>query len=304
MSERIWVLVVEMCLVLTAVRAYHAQSRNLEIYWIEVKGGAATLIVSPLRQSLTVRLRSVRISMSAAAADIALPSRTTAAVTATARNVKPLRASGRLRLVAENFCPPRHLHVVFTLPRHLAPLVLQNNTALYDLLFRASAETVLEVAIPDTSVQRLVFSTCVHLEFKLHPHVHCVVPAGGLSLDHSRYLLENGEMCGLPPDHDRTEALKRAVEKRRVEHHEEQKKRERYIKTITLVIWFSIVTGPLVCWICSWRRSFSLRPAPLRCSNVLMWPRHCGGWRRQEVRLNSRHTAYKRSSNRIRRCND
>src|SRR6266403_121420 len=42
--------------------------------------------------------------------------------------------------------PTRYLHVVFTLPSHLAPLVLQNKKILYDLLFRTSAETLLEVA--------------------------------------------------------------------------------------------------------------------------------------------------------------
>jgi hypothetical protein len=40
----------------------------------------------------------------------------------------------------------RYLHVVFTLPRYLAPVVLQNKKVIYDLLFRASAETLLEVA--------------------------------------------------------------------------------------------------------------------------------------------------------------
>ena len=42
--------------------------------------------------------------------------------------------------------PTRYVHVVFTLPRHLAPLVLQNKKVVYDLLFRTSAETLLEVA--------------------------------------------------------------------------------------------------------------------------------------------------------------
>src|ERR1700751_2559478 len=42
--------------------------------------------------------------------------------------------------------PTRYMHVVFTLPRRLAPLVLRNKKVIYDLLFRASAETLLEVA--------------------------------------------------------------------------------------------------------------------------------------------------------------
>src|SRR5215831_4892802 len=51
--------------------------------------------------------------------------------------------------------PTPYVHVVFTLPRHLAPLVLQNQSVIYSLLFRTSAETLLEVApIPGISVRR------------------------------------------------------------------------------------------------------------------------------------------------------
>jgi competence protein ComEC len=54
MRKGIWVLVIETCLALTAVTVSHAQTRNLEIYWIDVEGGAATLIVTPSGQSLLV----------------------------------------------------------------------------------------------------------------------------------------------------------------------------------------------------------------------------------------------------------
>ena len=82
--------------------------------------------------------------------------------------------------------------MVFTLPRHLAPLVLQNKKVLYDLLFRTSAETLLEVARdPQHLGAEIGFFSVLHswtqkLEF--HPHVHCVVPAGGLSADHTRWI--------------------------------------------------------------------------------------------------------------------
>ncbi len=57
--------------------------------------------------------------------------------------------------------PTRYLHVVFTLPCRLAPLVLQNKKILYDLLFRTSAETLSKSrAIRDTSAQRLASSAC------------------------------------------------------------------------------------------------------------------------------------------------
>jgi hypothetical protein len=88
--------------------------------------------------------------------------------------------------------PTPYVHVVFTLPRHLAPLVLQNKKVLYDLLFRTSAETLLEVARdPQHLGAEIGFFSVLHswtqkLEF--HPHVHCVVPAGGLSADHTRWI--------------------------------------------------------------------------------------------------------------------
>ena len=88
--------------------------------------------------------------------------------------------------------PTRYLHVVFTLPRHLAPLVLQNKKVIYDLLFRTSAETLLEVARnPQHLGAQIGFFTVLHTwsqQLNLHPHVHCVVPAGGLSPDHSRWI--------------------------------------------------------------------------------------------------------------------
>src|ERR1700720_1595367 len=88
--------------------------------------------------------------------------------------------------------PTRYLHVVFTLPSRLAPLVLQNKKVLYDLLFRTSAETLLEVARNRRHLgAEIGFFSVLHTwsqKLKLHPHVHCVVPAGGLSPDHTRWI--------------------------------------------------------------------------------------------------------------------
>src|SRR5229473_6533740 len=88
--------------------------------------------------------------------------------------------------------PTRYVHVVFTLPRHLAPLVLQNKKVLYDLLFRTSAETLLEVARdPKHLGVEIGFFSVLHTwsqKLELHPHVHCVVPAGGLSADRTRWI--------------------------------------------------------------------------------------------------------------------
>src|SRR5260370_3625408 len=84
--------------------------------------------------------------------------------------------------------PTRCLHVVFTLPHRLAPLVLQNKKVLYGLLFRTSAETLLEVARnPQHLGAEIRFFTVLHTwrqKLNIHPHVHCVVPAGGLPPDH------------------------------------------------------------------------------------------------------------------------
>ncbi len=88
--------------------------------------------------------------------------------------------------------PTRYLHVVFTLPHRLAPLLLQNKKVLYGLLFRTSAETLLEVARdPKHLGAEIGFFSVLHTwsqKLNIHPHVHCVVPAGGLSLDHTRWV--------------------------------------------------------------------------------------------------------------------
>ena len=74
----------------------------------------------------------------------------------------------------------------------MAPLVLQNKKVLYDLLFRTTAETLLEVARdPRHLGAEIGFFSVLHTwsqQLRIHPHVHCVVPAGGLSPDHTRWV--------------------------------------------------------------------------------------------------------------------
>src|SRR5271166_4077788 len=88
--------------------------------------------------------------------------------------------------------PTPYVHVVFTLPRELAPLALQNKKVVYDLLFRTSAATLLEVARdPRHLGAEIGFFSVLHTwdqKLQLHPHVHCVIPAGGLSLDHTHWI--------------------------------------------------------------------------------------------------------------------
>jgi hypothetical protein len=111
------------------------------------------------------------------------------------RHCPKCQANARHRWVEarrQELLPTRYVHVVFTLPHRLAPLALQNKKVIYDLLFRTCAETLLEVA---RSSKRLAaeigFFSVLHTwsqKLEHHPHVHCVVPAGGLSPDHQRWI--------------------------------------------------------------------------------------------------------------------
>jgi hypothetical protein len=111
------------------------------------------------------------------------------------RHCPKCQTAARERWIAarrRELLPTRYLHVVFTLPHRLGPLVLQNKKVLYDLLFRTSAETLLEVARdPRHLGAEIGFFSVLHTwsqKLNLHPHVHCVVPAGGLSPDHTRWV--------------------------------------------------------------------------------------------------------------------
>jgi predicted Zn-ribbon and HTH transcriptional regulator len=88
--------------------------------------------------------------------------------------------------------PTPYVHVVFTLPHRLAPLALQNKKVIYGLLFRTCAETLLEVARdPRHLGAEIGFFGVLHSwnqKLEHHPHIHCVVPAGGLSPDHRRWI--------------------------------------------------------------------------------------------------------------------
>jgi len=80
-----------------------------------------------------------------------------------------------------------YFHVVFTLPHELSWLALHNQKVLYQLLFQASAETLLEIAAdPKHLGAQIGFLSVLHTwgqNLQHHPHVHCVIPAGGLSTD-------------------------------------------------------------------------------------------------------------------------
>ena len=85
-----------------------------------------------------------------------------------------------------------YVHVVLTLPHGLLPLVYRNGPRLYTWLFQASAATLREVAAdPRHLGAEIGVLSILHTwgqTLVRHPHVHCVVPAGGLSPDHDRWI--------------------------------------------------------------------------------------------------------------------
>jgi hypothetical protein len=85
-----------------------------------------------------------------------------------------------------------YVHVVFTLPHQLSHVALANKRVLYDLLFRASAATLQEIAAdPKHLGADIGFMSVLHTwgqNVLHHPHIHCVIPAGGLSLDHQHWV--------------------------------------------------------------------------------------------------------------------
>jgi hypothetical protein len=100
--------------------------------------------------------------------------------------------------------PTPYGHVVFTLPHQLAPLALQNKEVIYGLLFRASARTLIEVAADSKRLgAEIGFFSVLHTwnqKLQHHPHVHCVVAAGGLASDHTRWVHPRNPRFFLPKD--------------------------------------------------------------------------------------------------------
>ncbi|NCF83490.1 MAG: IS91 family transposase [Proteobacteria bacterium] len=88
--------------------------------------------------------------------------------------------------------PLPYYHVVFTLPAPIADIAYHNPAVVYDLLFKASAETLLTIAAdPKHLGARLAITAVLHTwgsALTHHPHIHCIVPGGGLSLDRQHWL--------------------------------------------------------------------------------------------------------------------
>ena len=111
------------------------------------------------------------------------------------RHCPKCQASARAEWLVERqdeLLPVEYYHVVFTLPHEFAPLAQQNKKVVYDLLFRAAAETLQQVAADPKHLGAEIGCLFVlHTwgqNLDHHPHVHCIVPGGGISPDGSRWI--------------------------------------------------------------------------------------------------------------------
>lgn len=93
---------------------------------------------------------------------------------------------------AEDLLPVEYFHVVFTLPAEIARIALWNKRAIYGLLFKASAQTVAIIAAdPKRLGARVGMTSVLHTwgsALTHHPHIHMIVPGGGLSPDGTRWV--------------------------------------------------------------------------------------------------------------------
>ena len=92
----------------------------------------------------------------------------------------------------EDLLPVEYFHMVFTLPAQIADIAYQNKAAVYGLLFKASTQTLLTIAADPKHLGAKIGMTCVlHTwgsAMTHHPHVHVIVPGGGISPDGTRWI--------------------------------------------------------------------------------------------------------------------
>lgn len=92
----------------------------------------------------------------------------------------------------DDLLPVEYFHVVFTLPEQLAAVALQNKRVVYNLLFSAASQTLRTIAAdPRHLGAEIGFLAVLHTwdqTLRHHPHLHCVVPGGGLSVDGKRWI--------------------------------------------------------------------------------------------------------------------
>lgn len=162
---------------------------------------------------------------------------------------------------ASELLPVPYFHVVFTVPHALAAIGLQNKRIFYELLLRVSAETLLEVAAnPEHLGAQIGFLSVLHTwgqTLQHHPHAHCVIPAGGLSADHSRWQHASRPRFFLPVEvlscvfrGKFKEALKEAFQQRKINfyghlrHLADKKQFARFIRTLYRQDWVVYAKPP------------------------------------------------------------
>lgn len=93
---------------------------------------------------------------------------------------------------SKSLLPTHYFHMVFTVPEQLNSLILFNQKELYSILFSSVSETLLELAKDKKYLHADIgFTTVLHTwgqNLMNHPHIHCIVPGGGLSLDKSKWI--------------------------------------------------------------------------------------------------------------------
>lgn len=93
---------------------------------------------------------------------------------------------------SKSLLPTHYFHMVFTVPEQLNSLILFNQKELYSILFSSVSETLLELAKDKKYLNADIgFTTVLHTwgqNLINHPHIHCIVPGGGLSLDKSKWI--------------------------------------------------------------------------------------------------------------------
>jgi hypothetical protein len=121
------------------------------------------------------------------------------------RHCPKCQATVRAKWLAQReteLLPVPYFHVVFTLPQQIGRLALQNAKQIYTILFRAAASTLLETAAdPRLLGASIGFLAVLHTwgqNLHLHPHLHCVVPGGGISPDGSRWVACRKDSFFLP----------------------------------------------------------------------------------------------------------
>jgi hypothetical protein len=90
--------------------------------------------------------------------------------------------------------PVKYFHLVFTIPFELRPVFLQNKKICFDILFKASQDSLKELAENNLKIKiggTSVLHTWTQLE-EFHPHVHMIVPGGGLSIDENKWITVKG----------------------------------------------------------------------------------------------------------------